>query len=386
MDELFGGLRTPRFLDGATGTGLQKRGLPPGACSERWILEHPSALLDLQRRYVQAGSDALYAPTFGANRASLGKYGAAGQVRAYNLALTALSREASEGRVPVGGDLSSTGLLPPPLGETSFAELVDIFTEQAAALSEAGVDFFAVETQTSLAEARAIVLAVRAVSDKPILCSFPLAAGGRTFGGGDLAGILVSLEAMGVAAFGVNCLGDLELLCRKLEELRPLTALPLVAKPNAGLPTRVDGRSVYDLPPETMGAYARRFVQAGAALLGGCCGTDERHIAAMRAAAGNLRLPERREPETALYACEFAAVPEGTPAEELRADGDFEDNARAAVAAGARLLRVELGDEAALETVLEAQSLLKAPLWVRCPDESLKARFLREYNGKAKME
>jgi len=379
-------LRRPLVLDGATGTQLQKRGMPPGCCSELWLLEHPEAILDLQRRYVQAGSDLIYAPTFSANRETLGRHGCGHRVRELNLRLVELSREAAEGKALVCGDISSTGLMLPPMGESSFNELVDIFAEQAAALAEAGVDFFAVETQTSLAESRAIVTAVRAISDKPILNSFPMGPTGRTLHGGDLRGILVSMEAMGVDAFGVNCTGDLPLLAKQLEGMAPLTALPLIAKPNAGMPRVESGQTIYDLPAEAMAEAARQYILAGAGLLGGCCGTGEEHIAAIRSVAEGMAFV-RREVTESWYGCEFAAVNESAAraAVEVKADEDFEDEARDAIDDGAPMLYVEIGDEDALDAVLDAQHAVKAPLWVAIGDDDLRRRFLREYNGKAKM-
>ena len=144
-------LAEPLILDGATGTQLQKRGMPSGVCSEEWILAHPEAILDVQRRYVAAGSRAVYAPTFGANRISLSAHGLGDRVRDYNLALVELSRKATEGRAAIGGDVSPSGLAMGGTDTQLFSRLVKNFTEQAAALEEAGVDFYGVETQLSLA-------------------------------------------------------------------------------------------------------------------------------------------------------------------------------------------------------------------------------------------
>lgn len=382
----FHALHRPLVLDGATGTQLQKRGMPAGCCSELWLLENPQAILDLQRRYVQAGSDLIYAPTFGANRETLGRHGCGHRVRELNLRLVELSREAASGKALVGGDLSSTGLMLPPMGESSFDELVDIFAQQAAALEEAGVDFFAVETQSSLAESRAIVTAIRAISDKPILNSFPMGPTGRTLHGGDLRGVLVSMEAMGVDAFGVNCTGDLPLLAKILAGMAPLTALPLIAKPNAGIPKVENGQTVYNLPAEAMAEAARQYIRSGAGFLGGCCGTGEEHIAAIRSAVESTEYALRTVDEV-WYGCEFAAVSESAAkgAVEVKADEDFEDEARDAIDDGAKMLYVEIADEDALDEVLDSQYAVKAPLWVSISDKDLRARFLREYNGKAKM-
>lgn len=271
----------PLILDGATGTELQKRGLPFGVCAERWILEHPQAVLDLQRGYARAGSQAILAPTFGANRASLDKYGLSDQTRTYNLHLAELSQIAGEGRVLVGGDLSPTGLFMEPLGDSSFDDIAEIYREQAEALAEAGVDFFAVETQLSGQEALAALKAVRSASDKPVFVSFALSDRGLSFWGETLADLAPDFQSAGADAFGVNCCGDLALIARVLREIHGRTDLPLFVKPNAGLPRVEDGRALYDMTPETLAAAVPDFLAAGARLLGGCCGTTPDHIRAI---------------------------------------------------------------------------------------------------------
>ncbi|MBR5519136.1 MAG: homocysteine S-methyltransferase family protein, partial [Clostridia bacterium] len=158
----------PVILDGATGMNLQKAGMPAGVCPEQWVLEHPDVLRALQRAFVQAGSNAVYAPTFGANRVKLKKYGLENRLAEMNRELVALSRSAVGEGVAVGGDMTSLGLFIEPFGTTSFEEVVEIYREQAEALEAAGVDFFIVETIMQLFEARAAILAIRSVSDKPI--------------------------------------------------------------------------------------------------------------------------------------------------------------------------------------------------------------------------
>ena len=152
----------PAVLDGATGTELQKRGYTGGGCAEAWLLEHPDAILDVQRRYVDAGSDIIYTPTFGANRVKLEANGIFNRVEEFNLRLAALSKEAAAGRALVAGDIAPTGLFLAPLGTASFEELVEIYTEQAAALEKAGVDLFVIETMMTLPEARAALRAALA--------------------------------------------------------------------------------------------------------------------------------------------------------------------------------------------------------------------------------
>lgn len=276
----------PLVLDGATGTNLQKAGMPVGVCTEAWILEHPQAIIDLKRSYVEAGSDAVYAPTFGVNRPSLEKHGVKMVVRELCLRLVDIARSDVGGDVLLGGDMAPCGLIPAPFGETSFNELVDIFAEQAAALEEAEVDFFVIETQINLEEARAAVTAVRGLSSKPVFVSFTCNDAGKSFWGDDLAEAAAVLEPLGIDAYGVNCCGDLALLGRLLSEIRAKTRLPLIAKPNAGFPEMRDGKPVYHMTPSELARHIPALISAGAGLIGGCCGTGAGHIGAIAKALG----------------------------------------------------------------------------------------------------
>ena len=225
-------IRFPLILDGATGTELQKRGYTGESCAEQWVLEHPETIREVQRGYLDAGSRVVYAPTFGANRQKLEERGIMNRTAEYNRRLAALSQEAAAGRAWVAGDIAPTGLFLSPLGEASFEELVDIYTEQAAGLEEAGVDLYAIETMMTLSDARAAVLAVRSVSDKPIFVSFTCDPTGRTLTGTDVAAALTVLQGMGVSAFGLNCSAGPAQMLPLLQRLRDLTLLQAV--PEAG--------------------------------------------------------------------------------------------------------------------------------------------------------
>lgn len=270
-----------------------------------------------------------------------------------------------------------------------FARLVKNFSEQAAALEEAGVDYFGIETQVSLAEARAAVEAVKAVSEKPILVSFSLENNGRSLCGGNPAALLISMEALGIDAFGFNCVSDFAVMRSVLETLRPLTALPLAAKPNAGFPVEQDGKMVYTLSPEAMAEAALSFVKAGASLLGGCCGTDERHIRAISDALAGQPLPLCSAPAAELYASEYQWVDFGSLQESdivsLPITEDYEDEAEDA-ADEAKMLRLSIDEPWQLESVLDCQMSVRVPLWVKIPDRQLRADFIRFYSGKAKVE
>jgi len=277
--ELFN--RIPLILDGATGTELQKRGCTPGECMEKWILDNPEILLELQRGYVEAGSDIIYAPTFGANRVALGKHGLGEKVREYNLCLVELSQKAVSGKAMVAGDMAPTGEALEPYGDMEKEELFQIFEEQAEALEEAGVDLFAVETQISGEEARVAVSAIKSVTAKPIFLSFTCNAAGLSLYGEKFTDLLKTAQEMGVSAFGINCCGDFELIGRLVREMRAVSEIPLLVKPNAGMPKNVGGKPVFSLTPEEFSVRMAEIKALGASVLGGCCGTNKQHILAL---------------------------------------------------------------------------------------------------------
>lgn len=372
------------ILDSATGTRLQALGMPANACTPDWVLRNPEAFLSIRRDDIAAGSDMIYAPTFGATAPDLKKHGIKTGVREMNLRLVELAREAADGRL-VGGDIAPTGLQVYPAGMTGFDTMVDIFAEQAAAQEEAGVDFFAVETQMSLAECRAAVTGVRRVSEKPILCSFSVTDSGRTLFGEDLIAAMMCLQDMGIGAFGINCCGNLGLIARLLAKLHRSACVPLLAKPNAGTPALKGSGLHYSLTPAKMAAYIPRFITSGARLLGGCCGTEPEFIAAIRSVTELVETAEFEPVSLPALAASAYRTVELTPRmkmEEVEIDDDIVENAAVAEATGAKLLNVELRDEMDVDTLNEAQIALRLPLAVRCADGELLQRFLRLYNGK----
>ena len=378
----------PAVLDGATGTELQKRGYTGGGCAEAWLLEHPDAILDVQRRYVDAGSDIIYTPTFGANRVKLEANGIFNRVEEFNLRLAALSKEAAAGRALVAGDIAPTGLFLAPLGTASFEELVEIYTEQAAALEKAGVDLFVIETMMTLPEARAALLAVKSVSAKPVLVSFTCDEHGRTLTGTDPAAALVVMQGMGADAFGLNCsVGPREILAQ-MERLRPWAEIPLAAKPNAGLPRTVDGRTVYDCPPEEFAECARGFAENGVALFGGCCGTDEGHIAALRAALADVVTASPAPDFGGMIPCAsekdaFLLDPAAEMPEPFACDGELADNIEDAQDEGAETVAVRVETLADAEDFADAQYAAKVPLFIESSDAAALEAALRAYQGRA---
>lgn len=268
----------PMLLDGATATNLTAAGMPSGVCVEKWILENPETLLKLQREFIAAGAQALYAPTFGANRACLRNYGLENETAELNRRLVALTQSiARPENVLVGGSLCPTGLFVPPFGQTDFDDIYDIYREQVRVLDDADVDFFAIETQTSLADMRAAVLAAR-TTNRPVFVTITVDESGHTMTGGSLLPILITLQAMGVDAIGLNCSFGPKSLAQWIEQVAPHAVVPIIAKPNAGVPMwNAQAQDGY-LSPEAFSEEMRVLMHAGARVVGGCCGTTPAHI------------------------------------------------------------------------------------------------------------
>ena len=266
----------PLLLDGATGTYFLSAGMPAGVCMEQWICEHPQMLRDLHREYIAAGAQAVYAPTFGANAQHLSEYGLREQVDKINRTLVRITKETAEPlHIPVGGSLCPTGLFVPPYGESDFDDIYDIYREQVRALEEAGVDFLAIETQTSLADMRAAVLAAR-TTNLPIFVTATLDSSGHTMTGCGLLPMLITMQAMGVDAVGLNCCDGPSSVIEPLQEAIVHASIPLIAKPSAGLP-----RHGY-LSPEEFAMQMLPVLKTGVSMVGGCCGTTPAHIAQLR--------------------------------------------------------------------------------------------------------
>lgn len=265
----------PVILDGATGTNLMEAGMPIGVCPESWVLENPQVLLDLQRRYVEAGSHIVYASTFTGNRIKLEEYGLQERLEEINTQLVALSRQAVGDQALVAGDMTMTGQQLFPMGELLFEELVEVYKEQASVLAKAGVDLFVVETMMSLQECRAAVIAIREVCDLPIMVTLTYNEDGRTLFGTPPETAVVVLQSLGVDAIGVNCsTGPMEMV-PLVEKMAEYATIPLIAKPNAGLPELEGKKTVYRMTPEEFAGAGVALVKAGAAIVGGCCGTTE---------------------------------------------------------------------------------------------------------------
>lgn len=324
----------PFILDGATGTELSKRGMKGSDCTERFVLEHPEALTGIQCGYRDAGSDAVLAPTFGANSASLSKHGFAKE-EASDICgrLFSVTKEGVPG-VKIGGDMSPTGLLVKPYGDTEPETVYEIYREQAKKLLECGVDFFFIETMISAAEARLAVQAVRSLSKEiPVFVSLTVSENGRTMYGDVPAAALVTLMPYDIQAFGCNCSIGPEVVMNALTPAAPLAKLygiPLIAKPNAGMPVTDENGLHFPLSPEDMAMAIEKMTGLGVGVFGGCCGTTAEHVAAIAAAAKSCE-KERASDVKAAPDENYAAtsrlwVPIDPDAEYTAVDADSEDD------------------------------------------------------------
>lgn len=273
------------ILDGATGSNLQEHGMKAGDCPETWILEHPEVFIELQKSYIKAGSDVLYAPTFTCNRIKLAEYGLENHLAELTEQLVGLSKQAIEEsgtkrQIYIAGDMTMTGEQLYPMGTLQFEELVDVYKEQVRALQKAGVDLFAVETMMSLQECRAAVLAIKETcgDEAPILVSLTFQEDMRTLYGTGPETAVIVLESMGVDAVGLNCSTGPDKMVEVVERMQKVSSIPLVVKPNAGLPQLVDGKTAYDMEPKAFAEAMQILMEKGATVLGGCCGTTPEHI------------------------------------------------------------------------------------------------------------
>ncbi len=303
-------------LDGATGTNLMAAGMPIGVCPEAWVMEHQDVLYDLQSAYVKAGTNIVYAPTFTGNRIKLEEYGLEDRIEEINTELVRLSKRAVDGKALVAGDMTMTGKQLFPLGDLMFEELVDVYKEQASILDHAGADLFVVETMMSLQECRAAVIAIKEVSDLPIMVTLSYNEDGRTLFGTPPETAVVVLQSLGVDAIGINCsTGPMEMV-ELVEKMAQYSTVPILAKPNAGLPELEDDKTVYKMTPQEFADAAVALVNAGASIVGGCCGTTPEHIKALSDAVRKLPIRKPLERHRRILASERKNV-------EIDLDGGF---------------------------------------------------------------
>ncbi|MCR5093931.1 MAG: homocysteine S-methyltransferase family protein [Lachnospiraceae bacterium] len=405
-----------RFLDGATGTNLMKAGMPVGVCPEAWILEHPETILELQRAYAEAGSDIVYAPTFTGNRIKLKEYGLENELTRINRELLLLSKKAVEGTgTLVAGDITMTGRQVKPVGDLDLEELIDVYREQIGVLAEAGADLLVVETMMSLQETRAALIAAKETApDLPVMATLTFEADGRTLFGTDAKAGAIVLESLGADAIGANCSTGPGEMAEIIAAMASVTRIPIIAKPNAGFPTTdADGNTVYDMKPEEFAADMQRLVDAGAQIIGGCCGSapafikaihdrfssyDVENCPAVRRADGIRMLSSERRALTFALTDSFMIVGERiNPTGKKKLQGELKEGrldlvcqyAQEQEEAGASVLDINVGmpgvneQEMMLQVLSEVTSLTDLPLCLDSTDYDTMERALRHYPGRA---
>ena len=295
------------YLDGATGSNLVKAGMPSGVCPEQWILEHQDVMLQLQKDYVQAGTNILYAPTFTANRVKLAEYHLEKNMTSMIRDLVAISKKAAESTpghpVYVAGDLTMTGEQLKPMGKMELETLIDIYKEQILCLVDAGADLLVVETMMSLAETRAALIAAKEVCDLPVIATLTFEADGRTLFGTDAKTAAIVLESLGASAIGANCSTGPAQMESIISEMVSHTRIPVIAKPNAGLPfLDENGTTCYNMEAEEFAEEMEVLVNAGATILGGCCGTSPEFIRQIHERFGtDAKVAASRRPDGIRY-------------------------------------------------------------------------------------
>lgn len=384
--------KLPMLLDGATGTNLYKAGMPSGVCVEKWVLDHPQVLIDLQKAYVAAGSDAVMAPTFEANRYKLSQHGFGDDVLDFNKRLVELSKMATDGKALVAGDMAPTGLFVEPFGDTTFDELIDIFRGQAFALKDAGADYIALETFMSLTEARAALLAAKETG-LPVTVTLTVEENGRLLSGGDVLADLVTLSAMGAAAVGINCSGGPETVKKAFDGVAAHIPVPLIAKPNAGVP----GKEKSGMTAEQFAQYVPVFFAEGVGILGGCCGTTPEHITAMKKAMKNTVFT----PQSAADGSQSEGVRDFIAASEKQVffiseeDLDFSHKIECGPDLADKLLELEGGNRAARVVISSADDarefgmnayLLSVPVLLLGYDGAALDEALKLYQGRAMVD
>lgn len=398
------------YLDGATGSNLMKAGMPVGVCPEQWILEHEDALVSLQQAYVQAGSNIVYAPTFTANRIKLAEYGLEDDIKEINVKLVQLSKRAVGGKALVAGDLTMTGKQLKPMGPLEFEELIDVYKEQIRYLEEAGADLLVIETMMSLQETRAAAIAAMEVSSLPVMATLTFETDGRTLFGSDAASAAIALTSLHVDAIGANCSTGPDKMCEVIRTMREVTELPLIAKPNAGLPSLNDeGMTVYDMDSDTFAEEMIQVVESGASILGGCCGTTPEYIEKLAAKTSHLKVEKRNLSGRRFLCSERQALEFGlddkfmivgeriNPTGKKKLQAELREGSLDLVAqfaaeqeeCGAKVLDINMGmsgidEKAMMLTVLEeVANITSLPLAIDSSHVDVIEAALRRYPGRA---
>ncbi len=395
------------ILDGATGTFMIKNGMKPGACPELFALEHPELLRDIQQQYMKAGSRALYTFTMGANALKLEEFSLSDQAQRMNKELAALTAGIAGDKAFVGGDISTTGSFLKPLGDVQFEQAVDVYKQQVKALTEGGVDFIVIETMIDIQETRAAIIAAKEVCDLPVVASMTFDAKGRTLTGTNPEAAAITLICAGADVVGMNCSTGPAEMVPLVKRMKAVSTVPLIVKPNAGMPKIVGGETQFDLSCDEFTTYVKPLCEAGANLIGGCCGTDpcyirslSQEIAALRPLPWKSCLPTvlTSVSDEAVFAKSFRVIgerinPTGKP--KLKAalkSGDYDEVLDMAIEQkqnGAHILDVNVGlpetdEKTTMKEVIEMLSVqAKLPLSIDSSHADVIELALRLYPGRA---
>ena len=401
-----------RILDGATGTELIKQGMPAGVSPELWVLENPAAITAVQQAYAVAGSNIVYTPTFGGNMIKLAEFGLENRAFEINKTLAEISRAAvGSAGVKVFGDMAPTGKFVEPSGDWSFEEAVNVFKLQAEALAAGGVDGFVIETMMDLQEARAALIAVRELfPDAPVMVTLTFDSSQRTLTGVTPEAALVTLQSLGADAFGCNCSTGPEDMAKVIKNLQPYAEIPLIAKPNAGLPMLKDGKTVFNMTSSMFASHVKELLECGVNLLGGCCGTTPEHIKAAAQKVKSLALPVVARGTSAGVICgnrkvqklscndRFVIIGERiNPTGKKALQAELRENSTAMVlqfameqqSAGAQVLDVNMGlsgvDEKAMmcKSIAQIVRAVDTPLCIDSTSSEVVEAALRLYPGRA---
>ncbi len=397
------------ILDGAMGTMLQNQGMQPGECPEWFGINNPGILEEIHYQYVQAGADIIQTNTFGANRCKLEEFGLAEQVQEINAQAVRIARQAARGKALVAASIGPTGKLLYPMGEVDFDYLFQAFGEQAAACEKAGAQLISIETMSDIGEMRAALIAARQNTRLPIIAHMTFENGGRTMMGTDPLTALIILEALQPLAMGANCSGGARELLPIIQTMGRYSRLFLSVEPNAGLPQLINGQTIFPDAPEEMAEYALKLREAGANIIGGCCGTTPAHIQAMaRALKGILPLKRSKEGLRGLasrsrctligedYPLAFIGERINPTARKKMAqdikEGSMQmvvEEARKQFQSGAPILDVNMGvpgiDEAAAmkKAVIQVQAAVDAPISIDSVNSEAVENGLKNFVGRA---
>lgn len=408
------------ILDGPTGSNLQKRGMPIGICPEQWMTDKADIVINLQKEFLEAGTDILFAPTFTSNRIKLREYGLEDNISFYNRQLVKLSKKAidlyrkqcsNKREIYIAADITMTGEMVAPYGSMSFEELVDIYKEQIEYILNEGVDLFVIETMMSLQECRAALLAAHELCDLPVMVSLTYQENNRTLFGTDPVTAITVLQAMGADAVGVNCSTGPDMMYDIIKQMKEVAYVPILAKPNAGIPYLEDGQTIFPMGPEEFAHEMIKLISNGAGLVGGCCGATPEHIKLLTESVKDMCVPKvntihnralttERMTKSIYIDGSFMVVGERinpTGKKALQAslrEGNFTPIANMAsqqIEQGADLLDINVGmsgideREAMLRALGEAMRTTDVPLVIDTSNPDVMEAALRIYPGRALM-